>query len=275
MTWRDELDAVRNDPDPSNRAKRAHELSEAYRQRQHELARVRRAAIDEANATGMSFTEIAAAVGISKGRITQIRGSAPPAERAFFGIGPVTVGVPLRFGTDDRMRTYVDAADARAQKETELLLGTLSLAALEEPIRPERSEPFAGDAVVICGPKSAPVGAALLERDERLRMTKVDGRWWIEEQASGTLLGSPRNDSPAENADIGYLARHVIDDRVVIHIAGITAVGSSGVLHYLTRHLADLWAMVGDKQFSMVIRCEYEDDITITASSALVNPVVW
>lgn len=275
MSWRDELDAVTADPDPLRRARRAGELSEAYRQRQHELARVRRVAIDQANAQGMSYTEIAAAFGVSKGRISQIRSSAPPAERAFFGVGPVTVGVPLRFGTDDRMRTYIDAADALAQKETERQLAALSLAALDKPIRPERAEPFDGDAVVICGPKSAPVGAALLARDEHLDIRKVDGRWWIIDQETGEKFGSPRSDTPPINADIGYLARHLIDDRVVVHVAGITAVGSSGVLHYLTRNLPDLWAAVGDVEFSMVIRCEYSDDITITTSSALIDPIMW
>jgi hypothetical protein len=38
-------------------------------------SQIRHAAIEEAHDTGMSYTEIAAALGLSKGRITQIRTS--------------------------------------------------------------------------------------------------------------------------------------------------------------------------------------------------------
>jgi hypothetical protein len=41
----------------------------------------------------MTYTAVA---GLSKGRITQIRQTAPPSERAFFGVGPVTIAVPER-----------------------------------------------------------------------------------------------------------------------------------------------------------------------------------
>jgi hypothetical protein len=59
-----------------------------------ELARLRRDAIDRTvSEQGMTYTAVAASVGVSKGRVTQIRHSAPPTERAFFGVGPVTVAI--------------------------------------------------------------------------------------------------------------------------------------------------------------------------------------
>ncbi|RLK61112.1 hypothetical protein [Actinokineospora cianjurensis] len=275
MSWRDELSGIRDDQDPIRRARRAGELGDAYRQRQHELARLRRIAIDEARAQGMSYTEIAAACGVSKGRITQIRTTAPPTERAFFGVGPVVVGVPLRFGEDDRKRTYIDAADANAQRAAEGLLADLSLQATGRSILPDRAEPFDGDAVVICGPKSAPIGTTLLARDPHLDMTKSGNRWWIVNRDTGDKLGSPRNDPTPTASDLGYLARHLIDDRVVIHIAGITAYGSHGVVHYLAHNLPELWSSTGDTQFSMVVRSDHTEDGAITASAQVVSPVRW
>jgi transcriptional regulator with XRE-family HTH domain len=276
MSQPDEFDAVRSDPDPLRRAKRAGELIAVYQQRSAELARLRRAAIEEArDARGLNYTEIADQLGITKGRITQIRTTAPPPERAFFGVGPVSVGVPLRFGTDDRMRTYVDASDLLAQEQTEGLLNGLSLTAQRFPIRPELDHPPPGDAVVICGPKSAPVGANLLSRDERLAVTKIGGRWWIEDRETGERYGSPRSDEPPLNADLGYFARHKIDGSAVLHVAGITAIGSSGVLHYLANHVAELWSKLGDTEFSLIVRCEYADDITITGSALLAGPYEW
>ena len=98
MSSPDDFDEVRRDPDPIRRGRRV------YQQRAAELARLRREAIEEAHiGQGLTYTEIATALGITKGRVTQIRGGAPARERAFFGVGPVHVGVPLREGTDDRI----------------------------------------------------------------------------------------------------------------------------------------------------------------------------
>lgn len=69
-----------------------------------ELARIRRDAIEEArDQLGGSYTEVARAFGLTKSRITQIRSSAPPAHRAFFGVGPLDIALPGRriFGRDD------------------------------------------------------------------------------------------------------------------------------------------------------------------------------
>jgi hypothetical protein len=73
----DEFESVRRDPDPIRRGQRASSLLAHYQQRATELARLRKAAIEEAHRDrGMSYTEIAAALGITKGRITQIRNDA-------------------------------------------------------------------------------------------------------------------------------------------------------------------------------------------------------
>jgi hypothetical protein len=246
-----------------------------YQQRATELARLRRAAIEEAHrAGGMTYTEIANALGITKGRITQIRGSAPPAERAFFGVGPVAVGVPLRSGADDRARTYIDAADLATLEATEALLAGLSLGTERFSIEPTTAAPPAGDAVVICGPKSAPVGAALLDQDPALGMVWDDERWWIVDNKTGERHGSPHNEAPVGSGDVAYLARHREADRVVVHIAGIHSPGSGGVLHYLAGHLAELHRQLGDVSFSLAIRCEL-DGLTVTDSAILAGPYTW
>ena len=150
-----------------------------YQQRAAELARLRREAIEEAHrGQGLTYTEIAAALGITKGRVTQIRAGAPPRERAFFGAGPVHVGVPLREGTDDRMLSYIDAADVATQEDTATLLAMLALAVEPYTIPPDATTAPDGDVVVTCGPRSAPIGAQLLVEDPCLGMVRED-RWCI------------------------------------------------------------------------------------------------
>ncbi|MGW5387231.1 sigma factor-like helix-turn-helix DNA-binding protein [Nocardia sp. NPDC003963] len=171
-----EFDEVRSDPDPVRRGQRATELITRYQQRAVELARLRKEAIEEAHRTGLSYTEIAERLGITKGRISQIRTNAPPPERAFFGVGPVAVGIPRRVGVEDgRERRYFDVSDQSAQERVEVDLARLSLASTRFEIDPDAEDVPAGDAVVICGPKSAPVAQHLLAADDSLSFENIDG----------------------------------------------------------------------------------------------------
>jgi len=271
----DEFDDVRRDPDPIRRGRRATELLTVYQQRAAELARLRRAAIEDAHQSrGMSYTQIAAAMGITKGRISQIRGTAPAPERAFFGTGPVSVGVPLRHGVTDRQRPLIAAEDAQAGEEITWLLGGYGLAVTRYQIGPGTAAPPPGDTVVVCGPKSAPVGAALLARDKILDMREDAGRWQIVHLSTGERYGSPADEPVPAGADLAYVGRHQDGDHVAVHIAGIHAIGSLGAVRYLAAHLAELFAQAGDTSFSLVVRASY-DGLAITGSSLVAGPFTW
>lgn len=275
VTSSEEFESVRRDPDPIRRGQRATELLTIYQQRATELARLRKAAIEEAHRDqGMSYTEIAAALGITKGRITQIRSTAPGAERAFFGVGPVAIGVPYRYQTTDRERPLIAAEDAQTADQLETLLSALSLTVTRYQIEPERKQAPSGDTIVVCGPKSAPLGADLLARDPALRIVEDSGRWWIEQQSDGDRFGSPSDEPSSQPADVAYVARHMIDDRVIVHIAGIHSIGSLGATHYLTTHLAELFRKVGEESMSLAVRATYEG-LTITHSELAAGPYVW
>ena len=124
----------------------------------------------------MSYTEIAAALGITKGRITQIRSGAPRPQRAFFGVGPVAIGVPYRYQTTDRERPLIAAEDAQAGERIERVLSELGFAMSRFQIEPDLDRIPSGDAVVVCGPKSAPLAANLISRDPFLAIEEHDGR---------------------------------------------------------------------------------------------------
>lgn len=275
MSDADEFASVRRDPDPIRRGRRATELLTMYQQRATELARLRRAAIEEAHRDkGLSYTEIASALGITKGRVTQIRNTAPGPERAFFGVGPVSIGVPYRYQTTDRERPLVAAEDVQAGEALEQLVSDLGFATSRFQIEPEATDLPAGDAAVICGPKSAPIASSLLARDPALKFAESDGRWWIEEAAMGSRHGSPTDEDEGVAADLAYVARHREGDRVVIHVAGIHAIGSVGAVHYLSGGLDNLFRETGERQYSCVIRAEY-DGLAITRSAIAAGPFYW
>jgi transcriptional regulator with XRE-family HTH domain len=271
----DEFADVRRDPDPIRRGRRATELLTIYQQRSTELARLRRAAIEEARSErDMNYAQIAAALGITKGRITQIRASAPAAERALFGVGPVTIGVPWRYQVTDRERPLVAAEDMKAGEQAAQLVEALGFATSTTQIEPDTDHLPDGDVLVICGPKSAPVAAELLDADPALRMVKADGRWIIEHRATGNGYASPSDEAKPESADLAYIARHVDGDRVVLHIAGLHAIGSLGAVDYLAGHATELYSNVGNRGFSMVVRVEY-DGLTITGTEVVSGPHIW
>ena len=67
--------------------------------------------------------------------VTQIRSTAPGPERAFFGVGPVAVGVPFRYQTTDRERPLIAAEDAK----TAVLAGSVVAALLAALVLGRRS----------------------------------------------------------------------------------------------------------------------------------------
>lgn len=71
------MEQVRQMADPVARGRRAAELLELCQQRAVELAKIRRDAVEEARDVLGSYTEVAKALGLSKGRITQIRNAKP------------------------------------------------------------------------------------------------------------------------------------------------------------------------------------------------------
>ncbi|MCA1186478.1 hypothetical protein LCD36_08475 [Saccharopolyspora sp. 6T] len=275
MTTRDEFEAVRREADPIRRGLRATELITIYQQRAAELARLRKAAIEEAHRDlDMSYTEIATALGITKGRVSQVKKDAAGPERVVFGVGPVSIGIPYRYQVTDRERPLIAAEDSATQARFEDLLTAMRFAVDKFHIGPETEELPAGDALVVCGPKSAPVASALLAEDERAGLVKESSRWWFEHRPTGERYGSPADDEDPKSADLAYVARHRHDDRVIVHVAGIHAIGSLGAAHYLTANLPELFGQVGDVSFSLAVRCTY-DGLSITGSELAAGPYVW
>lgn len=273
----DEFDAVRREVDPLRRGRRATALITLYQQRATELARLRRVSIDEAHRDlGLNYKDIADQLGISKGRITQIRNTAPDPERAFFGVGPVTIGIPRRHGFEDgRERTFVDDSDIGTRTTIQAAMERLALASSEFYIEPDRADIPDGDAVIICGPKSAPVARTLLDGDPYLDFEREDERWWITDANTGNKFDSPYRRSNSVRTDVGYFARHLAGDRVVVHIAGIMSVGSQGVAQWLTANLQTLFRGKETSSISGVVSCDFDQDFGVVDSHLVAGPYAW
>jgi hypothetical protein len=196
------------------------------------------------------------------------------AEQTFFGVGPVTVAIPLRKGVVERERVLIAAEDSAAVDQLESILAGQMVASIRTTITPDATGLPTGDAIVVCGPKSAPVGAWLLDRDPCLGMIEGPGQWSLFDRITGERHPSPSDIPDYPSRDIAYFARHLIGGRTILHIAGIHAIGSLGMVHYLTRNLVKLSSTFGDEPFSLATLSDY-DGLTITASTLFLGPHRW
>lgn len=271
----EDFEALRREPDPVTRGRRATELLAVYQQRSVELARLRRAAIEEArDQLGGSYTEVARAFGLTKGRITQIRNGAPPPHRAFFGVGPLDIALPGR-RMDGREELVIGAADTAVGQHLTAEAGELAFVTAPVVIDPRQQWEPDHDAIVVCGPVSAHVGRALMDVDPVLGMSKGETKWSVVDKTTGEAHYSPSDDEAApRRADHAYIARHVRDGQIIVHIAGLHSMGSVAAAHYVTENLADLWAQFPDRSFSMAVTGEFTD-LTPTAITVLVPPKAW
>lgn len=266
----DEFESVRREPDPRRLGRRATELLVTYQQRTVELARLRREAMRQLQETeGLSYAAVAAEFGLSKGRIGQIRQSAPPAERGLFGVGPVTVAVPLRAGRE-RALPVLASEDLLAYERLADYLRALQFGVRQERIPVDGQWTPAGDVVAICGPKSSPVSAAALAADPVLDYRERGGRWTITERATGTVHTSPWDDGDP-TADIAYLGRLPVPGGSMLLVAGVHALGSVGAVDWLVGHAAELHRAVGDRPFSMVVGSRHDGE-RVEESEALCGP---
>jgi hypothetical protein len=273
----DPFDRVHGEPNPIRRAKLAADLIATYQQRSAELARLRKEAINQAAAElGLSFSTIAKELGLTRGRITQIRQTAPPVERIFFGVGPVTVAVPLR-DVPGRALPVISSEDSRSSDLLSRLLSDLAFQVEHFHIPPDGNWQPPDDAVAICGPKNSSVSAEAIASDPFLRFEPDQtGKWAIFERDGNRVYESAMDDATSKGwSDVAYVGRLSMPGRdgTLLVIAGVHALGSIGAVDYLSRNLPELYAKVGTKRFSMVVGSEH-DDGTVTRSELLCDPRV-
>lgn len=266
----DEFQSVRAEEDPILQARRAGELIALYRQRSFELARVRRDAINRAaQEQGLTYTAVGEELGLTRGRISQIRKDSPPTERAFFGVGPIVVATPTRT-IPGRPEGGVSREDAEADRRITDLLHHLTFEVSHFAIPTDGLWTPRHEAVVICGPKNSSVTAEIITADPLLDFRKEGGRWLIVDRATGQEFTSPMDDGQTSE-DVAYIGRVTRDGLTTLVIAGVHALGSVGAAAHVASRLAELHETVGAADFSMVVRSTF-DGLTPLSTEAIWGP---
>jgi hypothetical protein len=273
------VDKVESIEDPAARAKVATELLSSRQADISRLARIRRRAIEELRATGLSYSEVGEALGVTRGRIAQIRAAGHALELEFFGHEEITILTPLR--SSDVGRPLVAQEDFAAATELAKFLNAADIETNLEQVSPEGFIDLDAEGLIaICGPKSSAMIERLIKEDPYIEYTPNDkGIWRIRDRASGTEFFSGSNEEPTRNQDAGYLARLRRPDTgwPMIVVAGVNAVGSLGVVNWFTSidNLRSLYRTVGDRSFSAVITSSFTPlPLKVTSASLAVGPYV-
>ncbi|MFC9116061.1 sigma factor-like helix-turn-helix DNA-binding protein [Streptomyces sp. NPDC057092] len=274
----DDMERVSGITDPVDRAKAAIDLMARYQSHVNELSRVRREAIEEAQASGLTQAEIAKRLGVSRGRVGQLASAGPPPERAFFGTDLVTVSLGGKYeagkGPDDNPSHVVTREDLDNFEHLRKLLAGMKLDAQYEVIPPSGIVNLNRDNhVVVCGPRLSPIVAQVLEGDDNLQFRK-DRAWHLVDQREGKEYRSPQ-DEDGSAGDFGYLGRlpRLDGKGTFLYIAGIHAIGANGVVHYLENNVADIYREIRTRRFSTLISCRYDPKTMEVLESRRVTPL--
>lgn len=255
--------------DPMERAKKAVQVLDSLRDVENEVSRIRRSAIEELIGLGKSQASVAEALGVSRGRVSQILKSGPPAERLFFGEqGTVRVLFGAKQEAGKPAGSYALAhADHRTLEALKALSGPLALEMESELVEPPGMVNLSRDNIFcICGPRLSPVIQQVLETDPYLGFVNEGDAWHLVDKQSGKEFRSPQDGGePGDVAYFGRLPR--LDGRgTFLYAAGIHASGPRGVVHYLNRHLTSLFKDIGTQRFSTLIACRWDDNGEISES---------
>jgi hypothetical protein len=237
-----------------------------------ELSRIRREAFDDLRRQGLSQTEVARLVGLSRGRIGQLAGSGPAPERLFLGDDDLTAIVAQK---QEAGRPVIAAETLTAVNRLQALSSTLGLAVRVEAVPPPGSVDVNRDNVVIFGgPRVLPIVGELMAADPYLSFRQDDGgHWYLHDAEAGQDFRSPQDDG--EHRDYGYLARLPRPDGQgkILIAAGIHPIGLQGVVALLETDMADLYAAVGTSRFSAVVESRYNPaTLTVIKARAVLPP---
>jgi len=246
--------------DPVARALLVGELIDEHQAAIAELSRLRREVLDELQAAGMSQTQIATLLKMSKGRVSQLLTAGLRPERAFYGTGALTVAIGAK--REENRADPSDVLSAESFSAFELISEsarrtglTASYEVVPAPGNVHLNRP---NLIVLTNPRLLPFLSQVMEADPHIRYLTDAGRWYLRDLNTGNEFCSPRDNG--ESADYGYVGRLPRPDGkgTFLYLAGTHAPGTLGAAQWVVNNLTQLHKDLKTRRFSTIIRYEYE-----------------
>jgi hypothetical protein len=246
--------------DPFERAQVAGVKIDQHQEAIAELSKVRREALEELIAAGISQREIAARLDMSKSRVSQLLTAGTRPERAFYGTSKLTVaiGAKREANRDDPSDILSVEAFGAFELLAESARETGLDAAYEVVPAPGNVHLNRANLIVLTNPRLLPFLAQIMGADPHIRYMSDESGWYLTDITTGTEYRSPRD--KGEAADFAYVGRLPRPDGkgTFLYLAGTHAPGTLGAARYVTENLVELYKTYKNKRFSTVIRYDFE-----------------
>ena len=246
--------------DPRERAKAAHKRIDEFQAAVTELSDMRRDALRELLASGMSQTAIAELLGMSKSRISQLLSAGTRAERVFLGTGKLTVAIGGKLEADKASPGGVVSAEAFSAYEILAELArAVGLDATYEVVPPPGNVDLnRPNLIVLTNPRLLPFLSQVMGADPNLRYRHDDGGWYLVDLTTNTEYRSPMDQG--EPTDYTYVGRLPRPDGkgTFLYLAGTHAPGTLGAAHFIADNIGSLYRELKSRRFSTLIACHYD-----------------
>lgn len=261
--------------DPIERARNASKLIDDHQAAISELSLLRREALEELLTRGLTQTQIATSIGMTRARVGQLLSSGPRPERAFLGTGNITIAVGGKFEAGKANPGNVISAEMLATYERLCALaGSLNLKAEIEIVPPPGMVQLNRTNLIVCGgPRILPFVGQVLESDVNLGFGSDENGWFLTNKVTGQEFRSPADSG--EGRDYAFLGRLPRPDGkgAFLFLSGIHAIGTKGAGKYLEDNLPDLYREVKNRRFSVIIASKYDPVTKDIQSVESVTPI--
>ncbi|ALG05772.1 sigma factor-like helix-turn-helix DNA-binding protein [Kibdelosporangium phytohabitans] len=253
--------------DPIERAQRAGALIDEHQEAVAGLSKLRRDALEEALATGMTQTEIASRLDMTRGRVSQLLQAGLKAERAFYGAGALTVAIGAK--REANRKDPSDVLSAESFTAFELLSESARRvgfdATYEVVPAPGNVHLNRPNLIVLTNPRLLPFLSQVMEADPHIRYVQdTDGGWYLVDITTGKEYRSPRD--RGLSADYGYVGRLPRPDGkgTFLYLAGTHAPGTLGAAQYVVGNLGQLYRELKNRRFSTIVKYEFDPASQLT-----------
>lgn len=264
--------------DPVERVRRVNELIDQHQAAVSELSRVRRELLEGLLASGWTQVKLAAALDMSRSRISQLLSAGVRPERALLGTGPkLLVAIGGRYETgrrDNKPLAVVSEQALAAYDQLSSLARSLGLATEYEVVPPPGMVQLNRDnLIVLTSPRLVPFVSLVLDADPHLGFSVDDLGWYLVDKTTGTEYRSPME--AGEPTDYAYIGRLPRPDGKgsFLYLAGIHGPGTAGAAHYIERNLADLYREVKGRRWSVLISCNFDPKTKQITSATPLTPI--